>query len=397
MKIKAVKAFKLLNSNASETIAVIVKTRGGSFVSAAPSGASVGKKEAESYRRNVDTSIRYFNSRIASVLRGFRLRKFEDFEKLEKKIVNLYANPTIALEFALLKALASSQHREIYELLDSKTKKFPVPLGKAIGGGAHAGVGDVQEYLFAPDTSSFSKAAFVNSKIYNYVQKQLVKQDKQFFGGKDAEGGWVTSLPVTEILKLCLDVKQYAETKLNCNVDLGVDVAASQFYKRKRYNWTNYSKTKKSLTLTKQQQIDTISGLMLDYKLEYVEDPFEENDFSSFAELTSRKMRKMICADDLTCTNPDLLREVIKRRAATAVIVKPNQIGSLVKTKEFVDVAKGFGLKIVVSHRSGSLAEPVLSHLVLGLGADYFKCGIAGGERVGKINELIRLENRVDA
>jgi len=396
MKIRATKAFKVLDSRAEPTIAITVKYKHDYFTAAAPSGASVGKNEAESYRKDVDTSVRYFNSRIASTLRGFKLKGFSDFEKLERKTMNLYANPTIALEFALLKALASSQRKEIYELLNPKASKFPVPLGKVIGGGAHAETGDIQEYLFAPDAKNFSKAAFVNAEIHKFLGKKLANFDKYFAGGKDAEGGWVTSLPATEIFKLCLEAKHYASTKLKCNVELGIDLAASQLYKKRKYNWMNFSSKKKKQLLSKKQQLDLIEDLMRDYKLEYMEDPFEENDMASFAELASIHPRKLICADDLTCTNPRILREIIKRRAATAVIVKPNQIGSLVKTKEFVDVAKGFGLKIVVSHRSGSLADPVLANLALGWEADYFKCGIAGGERVGKINELIRLENSVD-
>ena len=178
-------------------------------------------------------------------------------------------------------------------------------------------------------------------------------------------------------------------------MELGIDLAASQLYKRKKYNWINFSAKKKARALTKKQHLNLLADLMRTYQLEYVEDPFEESDFASFAELASIHPREKICADDLTCTNPDLLREVVKRRAATAVIVKPNQIGSLIKTNEFVELAKGFGLKVVVSHRSGSLAEPVLANLALGWGADYFKCGIAGGERVGKINELIRIEQNL--
>jgi len=302
MKIKAVKAFKVLDSRAQPTIAITVKHKRDYFTSAAPSGASTGKKEAESYRRNVDTSIKYFNSRMAATLRGFKLRSFDDFEKLEDKTMNLYANPTIALEFALLKALASSQRKEIYELVGSKAGqrasksaiKFPAPLGKVIGGGAHAGAGtkgagatvagDIQEYLFAPDAKNFSEAAFVNAEIHAFVGKQLAKLDPHFLGGRDAEGGWTTSLPATEILKLCLEAKQYASTKLNCHVKIGIDLAASQLYGRKKYGWTNYSDKKKVRVLTKNQHLDLLADLMRTYQLEYVEDPFEESDFDSFAE-----------------------------------------------------------------------------------------------------------------
>tara|TARA_Y100000310_G_scaffold326409_1_gene391274 strand:+ start:795 stop:1925 length:1131 start_codon:yes stop_codon:yes gene_type:complete len=374
MKIRATKAFKVLDSQANPTIAVAVKYKKKYFVSAAPSGTSVGKKEAEPYRKNVDTSVKYFNSRIAPTLRGFKFKRFEDFEKLEKKTMNLYANPTIALEYSLLKALASAQRREIYTLLNPKAKKFPKPLGKAIGGGAHAGVGDVQEYLFAPDKKTFTEAVLTNAEIYKHLEKKLKPI------GRDAEGGWVTSLPVKDILKLCLEAKQ------KFNVELGIDLAASQLFRKSKYHWNKK-------VFTKKQHLDLIANLMRDYQLDYVEDPFEETDLASFAELASVMLRKSICADDITCTNPSILREVVKRRAATAVIVKPNQIGSLIKTKEFVDLAKGFGLKVVVSHRSGSTTDVVLSHLALGWEADYFKCGIAGGERVGKINELIRLEH----
>ena len=373
MKIKAIKAFKVLDSKANPTIAITTKYKNNYFTSAAPSGTSTGKKEAEPYRRNVDVSINYFNSRIASLLSGFKLKNFEDFEKLEKKTHNLYANPTIALEYSLLKALAYSQKKEMFELINPKPKRFPTPLGKAIGGGAHAKVGDIQEFLFAPDAKTFTKAALINSEIHQGLSKHFV--------GKDDEGGWIANLPVEEILKLCLDIKK----RHSARIELGIDLAASQLYKRGKYYWSKKVRTKK-------QHLDFLVKIMREYKLDYVEDPFEENDIASFVELANITPRKMICADDLTCTNPDILREIVKRRAATAVVVKPNQIGSLIKTKEFVELARGFGLKLVVSHRSGSTTDVVLSHLALAWEADYFKCGIAGGERVAKINELIRLD-----
>lgn len=394
MKIKAAKAFKILDSRASPTIAVAVKTRKGRFVSGAPSGASVGKHEAEAYRKDVDASVRYFNSRIASELAGFKLKEFEDLGAVEEKAANLYANPTIALEYSLLKALAASRRKysEIYQVVNSGAKKFPRQLGKAIGGGAHAGAGDIQEYLIAPDTKKFSDAVFINAQLHSYLKDKLAKKDKNFLAAKDDEGGWVTNLPATEILKLLLKAKRHAAKELNCEVDLGVDMAASQFYRKKKYRWDNYSKKQKRRRLNKNSHLDVVSDLMREYKLEYVEDPFDEKDFDSFSELANIKLRKLICADDLTCTNSHLLRKAIKKRSATAVIVKPNQIGSLIKAQEFVDLAKGFGLKVVVSHRSGSLADPVLAHLALAWEADFFKSGIAGGERVAKNNELIRLE-----
>lgn len=391
MKLLATKAFKVFNSKAEPTIAIAVKTKQGRFICSAPSGSSIGKKEVKSYKSTLDNEIIYFNSKIASAIRGFKLNQFEDFRGLEHNLTKIGGNPIIALEFAMLEALAASQNREVYEIINPKARRFSMPLGKVIGGGAHSGYGDIQEYLFSPETT-FTRAAEINAELYHLVREKLTK-DKLFQGGKDAEGGWLTSFPVTNILSILKEVKEQAEVRFNCNIKLGIDLAATRLFSKGRYRWSNYS-DKRQLTLTKPQQLELLTNLIRENNIEYIEDPFEESDMQSFVELSNIKIRKEICADDLTCTNPDILKEVIKRRAATAVIIKPNQIGSLIKTKEFVELAKKFGLTTVVSHRSGSTTDTTLAHLALGFEADYFKCGIAGGERIAQINELIRLESK---
>lgn len=394
MKIKAVKAYKVFDSNANPTVAVAIKHKRGINVGSAPAGTSVGKHEAESYRRDVELDVKFFNQKIAPSLAGFKFRRFEDLTKLEPKLTNVFAGPRIALEFALLKALARDEKEEIYKIINPSIKslKFPTPLGKVIGGGAHS-VGDIQEYLFAPKAKSFTEAAFINAELHKKIKSILEKKDKYFLKSRDLEGGWVSSLPATALLEICSDACRSMSQKLDYDIDFGIDLAASQLYQKQKYNWTNYSEKRKHLSLSPEKQIELIKNISNMYNITYLEDPLEEDDLAGFSILTDQMQDKIICADDFTCTNPNLLREVISHRAAKAVIVKPNQAGSLLKTKEFVDLAKGFGLKIIVSHRSGESTDSILSHLALGWQADYIKCGITGGERVSKINELIRLEH----
>lgn len=395
MKIRAVKAFKVFDSNANPTIAVAIKHKRGIDYASAPAGTSVGKNEADSYRKDVDTDISYFNLKIAPKLIGFKFKEFEDLKLLEPKLTNVFASSRIALEFALLKARASNKGKEIYEVVNPgiKIQKFPTPLGKVIGGGMHSGIGDIQEFLFAPKRKSFSEAALINSQLYQWVGKTLAVKDNHFLRGRDFEGGWISSLPAAKLLEVGFSAKKYAAEKLNCDVEFGIDLAANSLYHQKRYVWKNYEG--KQVSLQREKQISLICDLVRKYGLNYVEDPLEETDVKGFAELCEKLPFKLICTDDATCTNSTLLRDVIASKAARAVIVKPNQVGSLTKTKEFIDLAKGFGMKIVLSHRSGESTDLILPHLALAWGADYIKCGIAGGERVSKINELIRLEHIV--
>ncbi len=390
MKLKSIKTFKVLNSRAEPTLAISVN----GFWSAAPSGASTGKKEVPTFPQGIDASKELFERKVIPKLAKLNISSFEDLKKVEEAI-NSVAKPTIiggsvtvALEFALLKALASDQGKEVYELL-GKPKKPPMPLGNLIGGGAHSiSSTDFQEFLISPKTKTFTEAALINAEIHCDFKKILSKGDRTFKGSRDDEGAWVTGLSTVEILDILFKEKRNAEKRYKTQILLGIDAAANQLFNGE-YQFSNYSPKLRSINLPPNRYYNYIADLIERFDIQYIEDPFEERDAEGFRKLKEEFSDRLVCGDDITVTNSEILKSVGK--SMNAVIVKPNQIGSLVKAKEFSDLAKKMDLKTVVSHRAGEMPDTVLAHIALGFGADYFKCGIASGERVAKINEIMRL------
>lgn len=390
MKIKGLKAFKVLNSRAEPTIGVQVRTSRGRAWASAPSGASVGKHEVRAFPHGVDHAIELVNSKFDKLFDGIKLEEFKDLEKIESKIRihKIGADPVVALEFALLKELAREAEKPLWKLVNPKAKKTPKLLSNVVGGGSHAyGSLDIQEVLIYSNARKFSNGALLNSRIDRKLKSKLEKEDKHFLGGRTDEGAWATSLSDVKTLKLVREVIDDEDKK----VFMGIDLAASQLYERGRYEWKNYAYRKRRKSFTRSEQIEVVKDLMEDFDLKYIEDPLQEEDFSGFAELNKGNAR--ICGDDLTTTNMGRIRKAIRNKAIDSVVIKPNQIGSVLKTMKAVNLAKRAGLKVVVSHRSGSTGDDTLAHLAKAFEADFVKIGISGGERIVKINELIKIEN----
>jgi len=166
-----------------------------------------------------------------------------------------------------------------------------------------------------------------------------------------------------------------------------VDVASSGFYSRRKYHYQN-----PMLEREEEEQLLYLGNLIKNYNLLYVEDPFQEEDFENFAKLLKKFQNTLIVGDDLTVTNSKRLQKAIKMKSINAIIVKPNQCGSLLEVKKVCDMAKENDIKIIFSHRSGETDESILADLAYGFQADFFKCGITGQEREAKIKRLIQIE-----
>lgn len=389
MIIKGVKAFKVLNSRADPTIGIQVRTSRGRAWASAPSGASVGKHEVKAYPGSVKSSISLVNSKFTKLLKDIKINEVKDLKKIEEKLTvsKIGGDPIIALEFAILKELARERREHVCDIINPKAKKMPKLLSNVVGGGSHAYGGlDIQEILIYPETKSFSEGAFLNAKIDQKLKLKLEKIDKHFLGGKTDEGAWTTSLADTQALSAVKGVIESEKAK----VHMGIDLAASELYKNRKYVWRNYTYKDRKRALSKEEQIATVKDLIKKYDLRYVEDPLEQEDFKGFAEFDQSKVN--ICGDDLTTTNISRMRKAIRNKSINSIIIKPNQIGSVLKTLKAVDLAKRAGLKVIVSHRSGSTGDDSLAHLAKAVEADFVKIGISGGERIIKINELIKLE-----
>ena len=393
MQIKKITSKKIKNSRGQETIKITVKSTTGKGTASAPSGASKGKNEAKDFI-DLKKTIKFLKNN--KELKEIQINNFEDLKQVEKIIdKNKHgANPIIALEYAILKSI-----KPIWKIINEKTRKIPRPLGNIVGGGKHFKYNspDIQEFLIYPiGVRSIEDAIKASTLIHNLTKIELKKLDKNFNYETTDEGAWAPNLSNTEILDLLTQIVKKVADQVGFRIKIGIDVAASSFWNGKHYVYKNFSKEKKNKKLTKNQQIEFISGLIEKYKLHYVEDPLHEEDFSGFAELNKKfKNTCMITGDDLTVTNLVRLKKAIKNKSINSVIIKPNQIGSLIQTKEFIEEAKKNNFYLIISHRSGETMDASISHLAVGFEIPIIKCGIYGKERISKLDELRKIQKQI--
>lgn len=383
MIIKEVSARAILDSRKEKTIEVSIKTNVGEFSASSPNGKSTGKYEAKSYKKSLENDIKTIKE-IKDYFSEESIDSFDDLKRIEYIAErNLGANTKFALESAALKALAKEKKIEIWQLINPKSKKFPRLVGNCIGGGKHSQTDgkkpDFQEFLLIPNEKSVKESFEKNKNAKNYVESLLKLKDKKFKSRKNDEDAWITSLNEKEVLEILQNTK----------IQLGVDVASSGFFKRKKYSYNN-----PMLKRDRGEQEGYISNLIKNFNLLYVEDPFEEEDFEGFAKLLGKFPNTLIVGDDLTVTNSKRLEKAIEKKSINAIIVKPNQCGSLIEVKKVCELAKKNNIKIIFSHRSGETDETILADLAFGFEADFIKCGITGKERECKIKRLIEIEEK---
>lgn len=378
--IKEVSAKKIKDSRKEDTILVKIKTNVGVFSASSPSGKSKGKHEVKPYKKNIEGDIKslndlkeYFNEEI--------LENFNDLRRVEDIVEgHIGGNTLFALESAILKAMTKKQKKEIWELINPKSKKLPRLVGNCIGGGVHTKnkkKPDFQEFLIIPNKGSV-KGNFTESlKLKEKAKNILKREDKTFESKKNDENAWITSL----------NEKEVCDVLKSLNVDFGIDVAASSFYKRKKYQYNN-----PVLKRSPEEQIAYLSNLIKNYPIIYMEDPMDEEDFEGFANLLKKIKNCMIVGDDLVVTDSKRLDKAINNKSVNAIIVKPNQCGSLLEVEKVCKIAKENNIKMTFSHRSGETEETILADLAFGFGADFFKCGIDGKVRISKIERLIEIE-----
>lgn len=388
MRIKGVDAREVLDSRKDKTILISIKTNVGDFSSSSPSGKSTGKYEKKPYKKNLGDDVQamkkfseYFSEEV--------LEKFEDLRRVEDIIEgHVGANTMFAFESAILRAMAREQKNEVWELINSNSKNLPRLVGNCVGGGVHADSTspinkndgrkpDFQEFLLIPKVKSVKKSFEANKKAKKEVGILLKKEDEKFQEETTDENAWATSLNEKEVLEILNEVK----------IPIGVDVAASSFYKRKKYNYEN-----PMLKRDEDEQFLYLANLIKNLNIFYIEDGFGEDDFESFAKLLKKFPDRLIVGDDLITTNLKRLEKAIKTKSVNAIIVKPNQIGSLIEVKNVCELAKKNNISLVFSHRSGETEEDILADLAFGFGADFFKSGIDGMGREVKIKRLIEIE-----
>ncbi|MEM1535942.1 MAG: enolase C-terminal domain-like protein [Candidatus Pacearchaeota archaeon] len=406
MQIKEVFARKILNSKNEETIAVTVKTEK-TFEASAPEGSSKGKHEVRAFSiRGIDFSVRVINA-LQKPIQQLNFETFEDLVKIEELVRKfdktkdfslIGGNALYALETAILKAMAFSQGKELWQFLAGEKKiEMPIPLGNCIGGGKHTEQElktDFQEFLIMPETKNFSDAYFINLQAYKEAKALLKEKDKTWHNTLTYENALAATLDNEKVLEIMLEVRDKIKEKFNIKLKLGVDIAANSLWQAKYYKYKNFSEKKKQKALTNEEQKRYIEELIKKYNLFYVEDPFHEEAFDYFAALT-RTTNCLVCGDDLTCTSLERAEKAIKLKAINAIIIKPNQVASLLETKKVIDLARKHDLIPIISHRSGETSDNALAHFAVGWQIPIIKAGILGKERFAKLHELLRIERKL--
>ena len=402
--IEDVQVRKILDSRGNPTIEVDVLTWNCVVRAAAPSGASTGSREVVSFPEGgVDLVVREMEEFIASELIGMDAEDITTIDEVLREIDgtdNLSAiggNTTVAVSMAVAKAAAKSYNMPLYKYIGGNlVNELPFPLGNMMNGGAHAGINalDIQEFLVVPiGATNVVEGIFANAAVHKRLKELIQTKDSNFTGGKGDEGGWVPNITNDSALEIQAKACEEVGDELGIEIRPSLDMAASELWNASEQKYVYAQDGVKRDT---GDQIDFVKDIIDTYKMFYVEDPFDESDFDGFSQLTSKVGDKcLICGDDLFVTNKELLAKGIEKKAANAIIIKPNQIGSLSETYATVKLAKENDIVPVVSHRSGETTDETIAHLAVGFQAPMIKTGAIGGERIAKLNELIRIEEEM--
>ena len=384
----------ILDSRGNETVEADIYTSRGFGRAAAPSGASTGTYEAKV--RPPREAIENAREHLIPSLIGEDACDQITFDALLREIdgtpyfSSIGANVAVALSLACAKAAASSLDLEVFRYLGGAfASETPLPLGNIIGGGAHApNATSIQEFLVvATGASGATEAVFVNAAVHKAVKKILQAQGK--LSGKGDEGAWAPAITDVEAFEILGEAIGIVSDEMNVEIRMGIDMAATELWDGEHYRY-------RDAVRNRDDQIAYAADLVDRYNLVYVEDPFFEEDFEAFASLTEEVGdRCLVCGDDLFVTNVERIIQGIETGAANCVLIKPNQIGTLTDTFEAIRLADENGLETVMSHRSGETTDATIAHLGTAFGCIFLKTGVVGGERIAKLNELIRIEELI--
>jgi len=401
MFVKEVIPSLVKNSRGRKTIQIKLVTYEGTFVVSAPSGKSKGKSEVPDYNsKGIEHSLKMLKVFCQTLKhQNFLIKKIDDLKQLiglvkrfEGRYGKFGGNVSYAMESVFLKAAAADNRKELWQLINDDVNrglkpKMPMPVGNCIGGGLHSGMikgkrPDFQEFLLIPKEKTFSRAVTVNLRAYGEA-KHLLGSKK-----RNDENAWMTDKTNEEVLEILKKVAKKHKMRI------GLDVAASSFYEKGYYKYKN-----KELIRDKVDQADYIEKLIKKFGIFYVEDGMQEEDFSGFKEILNAvkaaNKKTLVVGDDLTTTNMRLVRRAVSGGAMNAMIVKPNQIGSIIEVKHVVEFCKKHDITMIFSHRSGETMDDTLADYCVGFGGQFMKAGIYGRERLIKLKRVIDIEKRL--
>lgn len=374
LNLKEVRAKKIKDSRGEFTIEASIN----GCKASSPSGKSTGKYETLCWNKSIDWNINAINN--LKELKNIKITSFSDLKKVELLIKKKFkfkdakqfgANALFALESAILKALAKENHKQLWEIINPHAKAMPIPVGNAIGGGLHSHNKDhpvFQEFLIIPKGKRISQNVAVMEDIYNRLK--IMTRSNSI----NDEGALQVSLTDEEVLHLLHHFKD--------KVNIGIDCAASSIYDDCFYAYNK-------LLFSENMQVKYMNHLINLYDIFYLEDPISEEDFNDFSRIIKKHL---VVGDDLTATHIDRLKKAIENNSINAMIIKPNQNGSLLELAEIFKLCKSNNIKTVLSHRSGETLDDALADYAFAFQADFIKCGIATKWRKAKLNRLIDIE-----
>jgi enolase len=406
--IDAVGAREILDSRGNPTVEVEVALDDGTIARAAvPSGASTGAFEAVELR---DGGDRYGGKGVTQAVDGVLDvigPELVGYEATEQRLVDqrlldldgtpdksrLGANAILGVSLAVARAAADSTGLPLFRYVGGPSAHvLPVPMMNILNGGAHADSNvDVQEFMIAPiGAASFAEALAVGTETYHALKSVL--KGRGLSTGLGDEGGFAPDLPTNRAaLDLIAEAVEKAGYTLGTDIALALDVAATEFHTEGGYDFEGQTRSAEFL-------VDYYRELVDAYPIVSIEDPLSEEDWDGWIAMTAALGdRVQIVGDDLFVTNPVRLADGIERKAANALLVKVNQIGTLTETLDAVNLAHRNGYRCMMSHRSGETEDTTIADLAVATDCGQIKTGApARSERVAKYNQLLRIEEELD-
>ncbi len=408
--VESVNAREILDSRANPTVEAEVRLSDGSRgVAAVPSGASTGKYEAVELR---DTdSVRYHKKGVLEAVRNIKeviapaiaKRRAYEGDKIDEIMCALDgmrnksalgANSILAVSLALRRAAAESMGLPLYRYLSNTSiKKMPIPLLNVLNGGAHASNNlDIQEFMIAPiGAESFSEAVRISAEIYHTLRRILLSRSLSV--GVGDEGGFAPSLESDEAaIELILEAIEESGYEAGKTVSIALDIACSEW-------WSDgcYFLPKRRVRLTSDELCHYISSLVDKYPIISVEDGMGEEDGYGWSRITERLSEKiMLVGDDLFVTDYERIKRGAEEKIANAVLIKPNQIGTVRETSLAIETARSYGYSSIMSHRSGETEDTSIADMAVAYQTQFVKMGApARAERTAKYNRLMRIEEEI--
>ncbi len=413
LAIEKVKALEILDSRGNPTVQVEVETEGGFIgVASVPSGASTGSFEAVELRdgdknrykgKGVQKAVENVNKKISKEIIGMNVYEQKNIDETMIKLddtpnkSNLGANAILGVSLAVAKAAAESLGMDLYEYIGGKqAKDLPVPMMNILNGGKHSDNNiSIQEFMIMPiGDITFAERLRRGAEIYHTLKSVL--KEKGFSVGVGDEGGFAPNLENEEqALDVIIEAIKKAGYEPKKDIVLALDIASTEMYdEAKKIGESGYYFWKTKHMKTKDEMVEYLVELCNKYPIASIEDGLAEEDWDTWKVLTEKLGDKIqLVGDDLFVTNMQRLSRGIEKNVANAILIKPNQIGTLTETLDTIELAKKHGYRTVISHRSGETEDTTIADIAVATNAGQIKTGApCRTDRVAKYNRLLRIE-----